>query len=99
MPTIRRLPPPRPKLVIPDAPIAKAPVYEPKFTDPFDEAVKEGIRKGVEFLWAQQREDGAWKPAGVTMIGPAGQTEKLFPVGTTALMVYALLEAGESPQD
>ena len=35
----------------------------------------------------------------IAVIGGAGKMEKLFPVGTTALMVYALLETGVSPQD
>ncbi len=56
-----------------------------------DDAVLAAINKGVAYLWSIQREDGTWPMAA------AG--EHTYTMGTTALAVYALLEAGVDPQD
>jgi len=54
------------------------------------EAVDEAIEKGVEFLWSLQKEDGSWGTY---------THQRTYPVGPTAICVYALLESGVSPRD
>ena len=51
-----------------------------------DEKVAEAIRKGVEYLLRQQQADGAWSGA--------AHWQHTYPVGPTAIVVYALLESG-----
>ena len=52
-----------------------------------DEDVEKAISKAVAYLWsAQDQETGTWIPC------PKGET------GLTALVAYALIESGESPQ-
>ncbi len=79
----------------------------------FDEQVKQGIDRAVAYLWSTQRPDGTWKPVelwqvrgdkpGRTRIGKIDEKDLIakipFPVGTTALMCFALLESGVSPKD
>lgn len=48
------------------------------------------IRRAVDYLWSQRDGDGGWDEA---RYGGA------FPGGVSCLVVYALLEAGESPHD
>ena len=54
-----------------------------------DVAVEEAIEKGIAYLWSLQDASGSWGPAG----------HAAYPVGPTALITYALLESGISPQD
>ena len=79
----------------------------------FDERVQEGIRKAVEYLWRTQRPDGTWEPAELVNVRTTkerkatlgGVDEKdiigrmPFPVGTTSLCCFALLESGVTPKD
>ncbi len=52
-----------------------------------DEAVDKAIANARKYLWSQyQEKEGHWKPRGS------------YPGGHTALVTYALLSAGESPQ-
>jgi len=60
-----------------------------------DQSVEQAIQKGVEYLWSLQRDDGNWDGHGITPLNP----EAGYPVGPTALVAYALLESGASPQD
>lgn len=67
-----------------------------------DEAVEAGIKKAVAFLWSRQTEDGSWP--GFMGHGAKGNVPDkdgitYNPAGPTALVVYALLEAGEEPQN
>jgi hypothetical protein len=50
-----------------------------------DEKVAEAIRKGVDYLKSQQLEDGSW--------GKYEQGDKQYPVGLTAMAVYAMIES------
>jgi hypothetical protein len=79
----------------------------------FDQDVQKAIDQAVKFLWSTQRPDGTWTPIelilvrgekpGRTRIGKFDEKDRLgtmpFPVGTTALMCFALLESGVSPKD
>jgi len=58
-----------------------------------NEAVNEAIRGGIEYLWSTQRKDGSWRQLNVWQ----GQYD--YKVGPTALVAYALMESGISPQD
>ncbi len=53
-----------------------------------DEAIGEAIDKGVKFLYSTQKPDGSWAPYG----------GKEYPVGPSAIAVYALLEGGAGAQ-
>jgi len=52
-----------------------------------DEAVEKAITRGVGYLWSRQQKGGNWPRMGGYTVGP------------TALVCYALLESGISPQD
>ncbi len=58
----------------------------------FGNEINAAIDKGVAFLWRLQKDDGSWPQYG-------GGQHSDHGVGATALVVYALLEAGESAQD
>ena len=92
--TLRRLPPPKAQIVIPPAPTTPK-LPERKFTDPFDKEVQKGIDRAVTYLWSTCGENGTWPPVSLNL----GATKAEFPVGPTALVCYALLESGVSPQD
>ena len=53
-----------------------------------DDAVAGAIDRGVKFLFSKQQASGTW--------GPHGNN---YPVGPTAIAVYAILESGVSPQE
>jgi hypothetical protein len=53
--------------------------------------VEEAVKKGVEWLKSQQKPDGSWVGTGTYM--------EMYPFGTTALAVYALLKGGVSPKE
>ncbi len=53
--------------------------------------VKEAVKRAVEWLKSQQKEDGHWEGTGTYM--------EMYPFGTTALAVYALLKGGVPPND
>lgn len=53
-----------------------------------DEDLDIAVRRAVAWLWAQQKENGGWDE---------GQFGAQFAGGVSALVTYALLEAGESP--
>ena len=57
-----------------------------------DVGVERAIQKGAEYLFSKQYKNGSWQPY------RAGQ-DNSHDTGPTALAVYALLEAGVSPQD
>ena len=72
-----------------------------------DQQVDQAIEAGKKALLTRQHDDGSWHgfeegAGGVEgMTGVSTQPMKMdvmFPVGPTALAVYALLEAGESPK-
>ena len=50
------------------------------------------VKKGVEWLKGQQNADGSWIP-------PVPDVEKLRPVGTTSMVLFALLKAGLDRKD
>jgi hypothetical protein len=52
------------------------------------------IKKAVDFLYSKQR-DGVWEGDGVGELSPTGKTHG----GLTAIATYALLAAGENPND
>ncbi len=58
----------------------------------FGDEINAAIERGVAFLWDLQQDDGSWPQF-------AGGEHSDHGVGETALVVYALLEAGESAQD
>ena len=61
--------------------------------EPFsDTGVERAIKKGIEYLFSRQYKNGSWQPY------RAGQ-DNSHDTGPTALAIYALLEAGISPQD
>src|SRR4029079_5663891 len=51
------------------------------------------IQKGKKFLRSQQRSDGSWEPTGP----PAPRVDQQG--GNTAMATYALLAAGDGPQE
>jgi hypothetical protein len=55
--------------------------------------VDAAIQKGKTFLRSQQKADGSWEPTGP----PAPRNDQQG--GNTAMATYALLAAGDSPQD
>lgn len=55
--------------------------------------VDAAILKGVKFLRSQQKPDGSWEPTSPPAPRPDQQG------GNTAMATYALLAAGDSPQD
>lgn len=56
--------------------------------------VNDAIDRAVKYLWSVQRADGAWEA------GQGGAGHEASQVGgQTAMVTYALLAAGESPQD
>jgi len=55
--------------------------------------IERAIKKGVEYLWSVQKEDGSWGVHTTTA------TSKRYPCGLTAMACYALLEAGVSVKD
>jgi len=56
------------------------------------EQVDEAIKKAIAYLYAAQLKDGTWEPGGVA-------ANNHVYGGYTAIATYALLAAGESPQD
>jgi len=54
---------------------------------PFQARVDEALKRGVEWLLAQQREEGCF----------GGRYQTSYPMGNTAICVYALLSAGVKP--
>ncbi len=64
-----------------------APLAAPAAPAFSDEAVEQAIAKGIAYLWKQQKPDGSFA-------GMGG-----YPTGPGALMIHALLEAGERAQD
>src|SRR6478609_182821 len=55
--------------------------------------VDAAIQKGKKFLRSQQRSDGSWEPTGP----PAPRVDQQG--GNTAMATYALLAAGDGPQE
>lgn len=55
-----------------------------------DEDLDIAIKQAVAWLWSQQKSDGSWDE---------GEFGAQFTGGVSALVTYALLEAGESPHD
>ena len=76
---------------------------------PTPETIDAAIKKGVEFLYSQQKDNGTWEvddapppPGPVKTPGTLenhGTSDYNQYGGRTAVAVYALLEAGESPTD
>ncbi|MBI5725466.1 MAG: DUF4159 domain-containing protein [Planctomycetes bacterium] len=58
---------------------------------PDDEAVLKAIEKARIFLWSKQQKDGKWNNLNIA--------QTVWPVGSTALACYAMIESGVSPQD
>ena len=87
-------PPPAP----PAAPAAPVPAPA-KAPETSSEKVNAAIKRGVQFLYSIQKKDGSWEnvpaPAGKDPANPdQGQWG-----GLTSMATYALLAAGENPQD
>ncbi len=53
--------------------------------------VDAAVKKAADWLKGQQRDDGSWQGTGTYM--------EMYPFGTTALAVYALIKAGVNPND
>ncbi len=73
---------------------------------PTSENIDAAIKKGVDFLYSQQNTDGHWEVVPPPPPGPVktppdkiGTSDYYQYGGRTAVAVYALLEAGESPSD
>ncbi len=65
-----------------------------------DQQIAAAIDKAVAFLWSQQQDDGSWAGLDQRSGNRAGQVHgHHFETGPTALAAYALLAAGQSPQD
>jgi len=58
-----------------------------------NKAVNDAIRQGIEHLWSTQQDNGSWGALNVW------QERYDYKVGPTALVAYALMESGISPQD
>ncbi len=56
-----------------------------------DQDVQKAIEKGIKFLWSRQNKNGSWPADGVN--------QNKYPLSSTPLVTYALLESGENPQD
>ena len=90
----------------PDAADAEAnkPLYAgPRPNDvepPADEAITAAISRGVDFLLADQNDDGSWGSAtrtkGLNIYAPVPGAHLGFRSGVTALCVMALIEVGDS---
>lgn len=67
------------------------------------EAVEQAIRRGVEFLLADQNQDGSWGTAHNTkdlnIFAPVPGAHHAFRAGTTALCVSGLIESGWVEKD
>jgi len=76
--------------------------------------VQTAIGRAVEYLWSVRRPDGTWPPAELLVVaskdpqpgtrqsrGPHGKpfATMSYPVGTTALACFALLESGVGTQN
>src|SRR5438128_4563520 len=68
---------------------------------PDPEAVQAAMAKGVAFLRTAQRSDGSWGeiPGAIKLIIANKEGSYDFPVGPTALALYALLECGVKKDD
>jgi hypothetical protein len=56
-----------------------------------DDDMARAIEEGVDFLWRQRQDDGSW--------GDYQVDKHTYRTGLTALVMYALLETGVSPQE
>ena len=64
--------------------------------------VEAAVKRGVAWLKAQQTAEGSWvvRTGQAAAAGGIGQPlEALYPDGTTALVLFALLKAGVPPSD
>jgi len=69
---------------------------------PSNDRVEQAVKRGVEWLKKQQNADGSWTVKGgqAAAAGGIGQPlEALYPDGTTALVLFALLKGGVPPSD
>jgi hypothetical protein len=65
-----------------------------------DEAVRQAIEKGVEYLWSTQLGDGSWANVNASNVSVNGKPLPMeYRVGPTAICVYALLESGVNPSE
>lgn len=58
---------------------------------PTNQDVQQAIRKGVEFLWTKQHDDGSW--------GSITWQPVSHPLAVTSMATYALMETGVSPEN
>jgi hypothetical protein len=90
--------------------ITAAPLYaddkipRPKpVTPPGAEAVEASIRRGVDFLLRRQNKDGSWGTArrtkNLNIVAPVPGSHWSYRAATTALVVSALLETGDSREE
>ncbi|MCX7704582.1 MAG: hypothetical protein N2234_10915, partial [Planctomycetota bacterium] len=75
--------------------------WEPDTTQgPSKEQIEQAVKKGVEYLKSKQNADGSWVIPGGGGAGggiPMNALEGLYPEGTTALVLLALLKSGVKP--
>ena len=65
-----------------------------------DEKVEKAIDAGIKYLWSQwNAKEAHWEGYGKQVDKKTKKVSYRYPVGSTALAAYALLEAGVTPQD
>src|SRR5262245_50256398 len=99
--TALRADPPKPEAAKPDIDKAAAAAAKPVTAKPLSPAVK----KGLEYLVAQQHPNGGWGQGGGWRVGNQGgrvegaEVQDPPDVGNTCIAVLALMRAGNTPNN